>query len=90
MKKSKRLELDNDQLDKVASLAMEEKKPFGIIQSEFGLVEKEVVEIMKKRLQPQEFEAWKKKLAPKKAIVQKIDDFEEDLAGKYYIKNKFD
>lgn len=90
MKKSKRLELDNEQLDRVASLAMEEKKPFGIIQTEFGLVEKEVVEIMKKRLQPQEFEAWKKKLAPKKAIAPKIDDFDEDLDGKYYIKNKFD
>ena len=89
MTKSKHSELDNYQITRIVSLALEEKKPFGLIQSEFGIVEKEVVEIMRKRLNPSEFEVWKKRVAPKKPA-PKPDDFDEDLDGKYYIKNKFD
>jgi len=47
---------------------------------------------MRKKLSKDNFELWKKKVAgskpkPKPAV---IDDFDEDLDGKYYLKNKFD
>ncbi|MDD2985834.1 DUF2805 domain-containing protein [Flavobacterium sp.] len=91
MKKSKRVELDNEQIERVISMAQEEKKPFEVIKEEFGLSENEVTEMMKKRLTKEKFELWKKKAIaskPKPKII--IDDFDEDLEGKYYIKNKFD
>jgi tRNA A37 threonylcarbamoyladenosine dehydratase len=49
---------------------------------EFGLVEKEVLEIMKKVAE--KFEMWKKKAAANKPKPKpiKIDDFDEDLDGK--------
>jgi hypothetical protein len=55
---------------------------------EFGLVEKEVLEIMKKKMPAEKFEMWKKKAAANKPKPKpiKIDDFDEDLDGKYYIK----
>ena len=60
MKKSKRVELDNEQIERVISMAQEEKKPFEVIKEEFGLSENEVTEMMKKRLTKEKFELWKK------------------------------
>ena len=63
-----------------------------IIKKEFGLAEKEVLEIMKKKMPAEKFEMWKKKAAANKPKPKpvKIDDFDDELDGKYYIKNKFD
>lgn len=92
MKKSKRIELTWEQNEKLITLALEEKNPFEIIKKEFGFAEKEVIEIMKKKLTADKFELWKKKAMASKPKPKppKIDDFDEDLDGKYYIKNKFD
>ncbi|KUJ60155.1 hypothetical protein AR687_19850 [Flavobacteriaceae bacterium CRH] len=92
MKKSNRKELSWEQTEKLVSLALEEKNPFEIIKKEFGLAEKEVLEIMKKKMPLEKFEMWKKKAIANKPKPKpvKIDDFDEDLDGKYYIKNKFD
>lgn len=92
MKKSSRKELTYEQTEKLVSLALEERNPFEIIKKEFGLAEKEVLEIMKKKMPLEKFEMWKKKAVANKPKPKpiKIDDFDEDLDGKYYIKNKFD
>jgi uncharacterized protein (TIGR03643 family) len=92
MKKSKKIELTWDQNEKLISLALEERNPFEIIKKEFGLSETEVLEIMKKKLPTDKFDIWKKKAnaAKPKPKPIKIDDFDDDLDGKYYIKNKFD
>jgi len=92
MKKNKNIELNWEQTEKLVTLALEERNPFEIIKKEFGFAEKEVLEIMKKKLTSEKYEMWKKKaLASKpKPKPPKIDDFDEDLDGKYYIKNKFD
>jgi len=91
MKKSKQISLDNEQLERVVSMAQEEKKPFEVIKEEFGLNENEVTEIMRKRLSKDRFELWKKKASASKPKPKpKYDDFDEDLEGKYYFKNKLD
>lgn len=92
MKKSSRTELNWEQTEKLVTFAIEERNPFEIIKKEFGLSEKEVLEIMKKKMPAEKFEMWKKKANATKSKPKptKIDDFDEDLDGKYYIKNKFD
>ena len=92
MKKSNRKELNWEETEKLVSLALEEKNPFEIIKKEFGFSEKEVLEIMKKKMPLEKFEMWKKKAIANKPKPKpvKIDDFAEDLDGKYYIKNKLD
>ena len=47
MKKSKGVELDYEQIERVVSMAQEEKKPFEVLKEEFGITENEVTEIMK-------------------------------------------
>jgi uncharacterized protein (TIGR03643 family) len=92
MKKSNRVTLNYEDLERLFTMAQEEKKPFEAIKAEFNVSETEVTEIMKKRLSKDKFELWKKKAVaskpkPKPTV---IDDFDEDLEGKYCIKNKFD
>ncbi|PTS99231.1 DUF2805 domain-containing protein, partial [Flavobacterium sp. HMWF030] len=85
MKKSNRKELNWEQTERLVSLALEEKNPFEIIKKEFGLAEKEVLEILKKKMPLEKFEMWKKKATANKPKPKqvKIDDFDEDLDGKY-------
>lgn len=91
MKKSKRVELSYEELERVVSMAQEEKKPFEVLKVEFGISENEVTEIMRKKLSKDNFELWKKKVTASKPKPKPIiDDFDDDLEGKYYIKNKFD
>lgn len=90
MKKSKKVALDHEQIERVISMAQEERKPFEVIKAEFGLTENEVTEMMRKRLPKDKFELWKKKASASKPKPKPvIDDFDE-LDSKYYIKNKFD
>ncbi len=92
MKKGKSKELSWEDTQKLITLANEERNPFEIIKKELGIEEKQVLEIMKKKLPADKFEIWKKKAnagKPKPKQI-KIDEFDDDLDGKYYIKNKFD
>jgi len=90
MKKSSNTELGKEALDRIVTLAQEEKKPFEEIKKQFGLSEKEVTEIMHKRLSADNFELWKKKVAAKKPKPKPMNSFlDDELDSKYYIKNKF-
>ena len=90
MKKSSTKELDREAFDRIVTLAQEEKKPFEEIKKIFGISEKEVTEIMRKRLSADNFEMWKKKTAAKKPKPMNLISFEDDdLDSKYYIRNKF-
>lgn len=93
MKKIKISELNNETLERIVSMAQDEKKPYEAIKEEFGVVENDVNEIMRKRLQKEKFELWKKRAVaskpkPKPMKFNTIED--DDLDAKYYIKNKFD
>ena len=92
MKKNKSIELNWEDTQKLVTLAQEERNPFEIIKKELGIDEKQVLEIMKKKLSADKFDIWKKKAnaAKPKPKQIKIDEFDDDLDGKYYIKNKFD
>jgi len=91
MKKSSRVELDNEQYERLVSMALEERKPFEVIKEEFGVPEKDVLEIMRKRLTKEKFELWRTKASASKPKPKPIvtDDF-DDLNGRYYMKNKID
>jgi uncharacterized protein (TIGR03643 family) len=91
MKKSKKVELNSEQMERVVSMAQEERKPFEVIKAEFGLSENEVTEMMRKNLSKDNFELWKKKATASKPKPKPIiDDIDDELDSKYYIKNKFD
>lgn len=90
MKKNKKVEITAELIERVVTMAQEEKKPFEVLKAEFGLSENEVTEIMRKSLKKDLFELWKKKATASKPKPKPIVDDFDDLDSKYYIKNKFD
>ncbi|UOK43822.1 MULTISPECIES: TIGR03643 family protein [Flavobacterium] len=93
MKKSKISEMDHETLNRIVTMAQEEKKPFEVIKEEFGISENDVTETMRKKLSKDNFELWKKKVTASKPKPkpQKFNDLEDDdLDSKYYFKNKMD
>ncbi|MFY8187736.1 MAG: TIGR03643 family protein [Flavobacterium sp.] len=90
MKKNKKVEMTAELIERVVTMAQEEKKPFEVLKAEFGLSENEVTEIMRKSLKKDLFELWKKKATASKPKPKPIVDDFDDLDSKYYIKNKFD
>lgn len=93
MKKKVKVELNNESIERVVTMAQEEKKPFEVIKEEFGLSENELTELMRTKLSKDNFELWKKKAVaskpkPKPLKFNPIED--DDLDSKYYFKNKFD
>ena len=93
MKKRKISEMDNETLDRVITMAQEEKKPFEVLKEEFGISENDVTELMRKKLSKDNFELWKKKVTASKPKPKplKFNEIEDDeLDSKYYFKNKMD
>ncbi|ESU20755.1 hypothetical protein FCR2A7T_10650 [Flavobacterium cauense R2A-7] len=93
MQKRKISEMDNETLERVVTMAQEEKKPFEVLKEEFGISENDVTELMRKKLSKDNFELWKKKVTaskpkPKPLKFNEIED--DDLDSKYYFKNKMD
>ena len=66
MRKSKIADLDRETLERLISMAQEERKPFEVIKEEFGISENEVTELLRKRLSKDQFELWKKKVTASK------------------------
>jgi uncharacterized protein (TIGR03643 family) len=93
MKKRKISELDNETLERIISMAQVEKKPYEVIKEEFGIVENDVNDFMRKKLNKENFELWKKKAIaskPKNKPLKFNVIEDDDLDAKYYIKDKFD
>lgn len=93
MQKRKISEMDNETLERVVTMAQEEKKPFEVLKEEFGISENDVTELMRKKLSKDNFELWKKKVTASKPKPKplKFNEIEDDeLDSKYYFKNKMD
>lgn len=85
--------MDNETLERVVTMAQEEKKPFEVLKEEFGISENDVTELMRKKLSKDNFELWKKKVTASKPKPKplKFNEIEDDeLDSRYYFKNKMD
>lgn len=56
-------ELDERDIDRVIEMAWEDRTPFGAIEMQFGLPEKEVIELMRRELKRKSFERWRKRVS---------------------------
>ncbi|MFN3952109.1 MAG: TIGR03643 family protein [Thermaurantimonas sp.] len=57
------VELNPIFLDRVIEMAWEDRTPFEAILSQFGLKEKDVIEIMRRNLKPSSFRMWRKRVS---------------------------
>lgn len=54
--------LTEKELDRVIEMAWEDRTPFEAIALQFGLSEKEVIDLMRKHSKPSSFRMWRKRM----------------------------
>jgi uncharacterized protein (TIGR03643 family) len=54
--------LTETQIDRVVEMAWEDRTPFEAIELQFGLPEKEVVQLMRKQMKHSSFLMWRKRM----------------------------
>ena len=55
-------EFTDRELDRIIEMAWEDRTPFGAIEFQFGLPEKEVIKLMRRQLKPKSFQMWRKRV----------------------------
>lgn len=55
-------ELTVEETDRIIEMAWEDRTPFEAIKFQFGLAEKEVIELMRKELKRSSFNRWRKRV----------------------------
>lgn len=50
------------ELDRIIEMAWEDRTPFGAIEFQFGVSEKEVIEIMRRHMKRSSFRMWRKRV----------------------------
>lgn len=56
-------ELTTRDIDRIIEMAWEDRTPFGAIEFQFDLSEKEVIELMRRELKRKSFERWRKRVS---------------------------
>lgn len=62
MAKTEFVVLNEESIDRIIGMAWEDRTPFEAILYQFGLSEKQVVELMRSRLRRSSFEMWRKRV----------------------------
>jgi uncharacterized protein (TIGR03643 family) len=57
----KRDELTIEEIDRIIEMAWEDRTPFEAIELQFGLLEKEVIALMRSQMKASSFKMWRKR-----------------------------
>lgn len=60
------MNLTVEDIDRIVEMAWEDRTPFEAIFHQFGVPEKEVIELMRKEMKPSSFNMWRKRMAGRK------------------------
>ncbi|MEO1209122.1 MAG: TIGR03643 family protein [Cyanobacteria bacterium J06638_20] len=64
-------------INRVIEMAWEDRTPFDAIDAQFGLSEKQVIDLMRREMKPSSFRMWRKRVSGRKTKHQKLRDFSE-------------
>ena len=68
------IKLDIVQIDRVIEMAWEDRTPFEAITFQFGLTEKEVIQVMRREMKSKSFAMWRKRVQGRKTKHVKLRD----------------
>ena len=57
------MDLSKDKISRIIEMAWEDRTPFDAIEFQFGLSEKEVIELMRKEMKASSFKMWRKRVS---------------------------
>jgi uncharacterized protein (TIGR03643 family) len=72
-------------IDRVVEMAWEDRTPFEAIETQFGLKEKHVIEVMRQAMKPSSFRMWRKRVSGRKTKHLKSRGF---IAGRFKSDNQ--
>ena len=55
-------ELSDETIDRIISMAWEDRTPFDAIEEQFGLKEQQVIELMRRQLKRSSWKRWRKRV----------------------------
>ena len=55
----KKIDLTEEQIDRVIEMAWEDRTPFEAMQVQFGLKEQDVITLMRREMKPSSFKMWR-------------------------------
>jgi uncharacterized protein (TIGR03643 family) len=64
--KSKKPIFSEQDLGRIIQMAWEDRTPFEAIEFQFGIKEKNVIDLMRKNMQPSSFRMWRKRMKSRK------------------------
>ena len=73
MKKEKYKSLTLREIDRIISMAWEDRTPFEAIMSQFNLNESAVIRLMRKELKQSSFKRWRKRVTSRKTKHRKLN-----------------
>ncbi len=59
MSKTKIKDLNPEQIDRIIEMGWEDRTPFDAIEQQFGVSEKDVINIMRREMKPSSFRMWR-------------------------------
>ena len=68
------VKLDLIQIDRIIEMAWEDRTPFESITFQFGLTEKEVIQLMRREMKSKSFAMWRKRVQGRKTKHIKLRD----------------
>jgi uncharacterized protein (TIGR03643 family) len=78
-------ELDSQSIDRILEMAWEDRTPFEAIQEQFGLQEKQVIELMRREMKASSFVMWRDRVTGRKSKHLHKRDF---VAGRFKSDNQ--
>jgi uncharacterized protein (TIGR03643 family) len=66
--------LNEEQQSRIVEMAWEDRTPFEAIQTQFGLNESQVIELMRRVLKPSSFRLWRKRVSGRKTKHRQLRD----------------
>ena len=70
--------LSNEQIDRIIEMAWEDRTPFDAILVQFGLNEKNVIDLMRKELKINSFKLWRQRVQGRKTKHSKFRSIDVD------------
>jgi uncharacterized protein (TIGR03643 family) len=71
-------------IDRVVEMAWEDRTPFEAIELQFGLLEKDVIKLMRREMQTSSFKMWRERVTSRKTKHLQQREF---IAGRFQSHN---
>jgi uncharacterized protein (TIGR03643 family) len=77
--------LDPQTIDRIIEMAWEDRTPFDVIQTQFGLQEKQVIALMRQQMKESSFRMWRERVTKRKTKHLFKREF---IAGRFKSQNQ--